>query len=162
MACAGAWALGVACGGNGDDGASDAVEAPGNGQVGPVSRCPGLEPRAGSPCAAPEGTTCLFGACRATVGRCHLGRWETTTLEQGGDTCPELPPTPGSPCPECWPPSAVCRYGDSACSADGSANPTSASCPAESWVVTVLACDGGASDGGANEDGGEGGDAGGE
>lgn len=148
-------ALASACGRGGDEGEGDSAVAPGDGESVPASRCPGLEPRAGARCVVPEGTTCLFGACRATAGRCRLGRWELSALDRGGAECPELPPAAGSPCPECWSPSAVCTYGADQCTADGSANPTAASCPAESWVVTVLTCDGGASDGG-DDAGGDG------
>lgn len=122
--------------------------------------CPEQEPAAGAACALPEGTTCGFGKCGTRLARCTLGAWEIGANPAPRPPCPEVPPSQGQACAPCWPPEMTCTYGSTDCSAeDASVNTAVASCPNETWVLSVRPCRDGGLDGGPDVQGDSGLDA---
>lgn len=123
--------------------------------------CPTTAPPNGSSCAAPEGTTCAFGACGG-YATCSLGQWRVSPTVPGV-ICPTVEPATGDPCPPCFPSGKTCTYVSTTC---GDPTPTGhtakATCGASGWVLELGPCppvaDGGALDAG-NDSGNDAGDA---
>lgn len=103
--------------------------------------CPDAAPEAGADCVLPEGTTCSFAACGASIAQCTRGIWRfggnpPPSLD-AATVCPKDFPAPLSPCP-CFPASVACRYGTCE-GADATASVSSATCnDAGLWSISIV------------------------